>query len=382
MAKIYVETPWDLAPDSTSKYEIYNPDDQYILGNAVEPIQKYDGVSFVDLDGGAPKGNIFAVYKDRLIVAGDTNHPHRLWFSHVRNGEGWSTATDWLDVRPDDGGKINGLQVQGDELIISKSNEKIYGWQIYDGNDPANSRIRLIEDDKGLVSNQASTVLDDVMYYLARERVDTIPAEIPAGLSNIVEEVVKGVASFANRAVGSNDGKVYVALGDITVSIGDDVELSNAVLVYDTSVAAFYIRDNIDARVFAKFIESEQENLYFGDTSGRVYKIGEGNLAGEDPIHMRVRTKPFLRELGSNISFKRLGVYMDDPDGTVVSVRTNLDSKKTTMIGSVRESPVQWFDLKDITGPLLQVEFTHSNENARPRLLGIDIDYDEQGRKE
>lgn len=383
MCAIYLtETPWDIAPDNTSKFEIYEPSDQYILGNAVDRLKKYDGSQFENLDGGAPSGNILAIYKDRLLVAGDAGYPHRIWFSHIRNGEGWSLDNDWLEVYPEDGGKINGFGIQDDELIISKDNGKQYGWRIFEDGLPENSRLRIVDNDKGFVNKEAIAVLDNVLYYLDRDRLDTIPARNRGGLSYIVDEVIAGIQSFNNTAMGSNDGRVYVALGDITIDIGDEVSLSDAVLVYDSINEAFYIRDNVNAKVFSKFISSDsQEKIYFGDESGRVFKLEDGNTAGGNPIHMRLRTKAFFRELGENIHLKKVGIYMDDPDATVVNYRTSLNEKFSKSLGTVTKEPVHWFEV-DITGPLFQLEFTHSNVNARPRLLGIDIDYVKQGDAE
>ena len=380
--RILTETPFDIAPDSTSAFRIYDVDDQYIQANATDSIQKYDGDSFIGLKGDPPNGNILAVYKYRLMVAGDTSFPHRIWYSHIRNGEGWSKDTDWIDVYPEDGGKINGLGIQDDELIISKDNGRLYGWLIYEDGRPENSRLRMVEDDKGFVNQKSRTVMDNVLYYLDRERIDSVPVLARGGVSYIVQDVIDGIKNFDNTSMGSNDGKVYAALGDISIEIGDTIELDDAVLVYDTINQAFYLRDGINAKVFSKFVETDgQEELYFGDTTGRVYKVNDGNLAGANPIHMRVRTKPYFRELGVNVDIKKVGIFMDDPDGTVVNYRTSLNQAFVKNLGVVTKEPVQWFD-KQISGPLLQLELTHSNTDSRPRLLAIEINYETRGKSE
>lgn len=379
MPRFLLETPFDVAPTSASKFEIYDAEDQYILGNAIDPIQKYDGTDFVPLQGNAPKGNILAVYKGMLIVAGDPAFPHKFWVSHLFNGEGWSRDTGWGEVYPNDGGKINGFAIQDDELKISKSNGRLYGWQIFEDGNPDNSRLRVIEDDKGMVNQKSVAVVDNVMYYLDRNQFDQIPVAKKGGLSYSVQEIIDGVRSFNNTNIGGTDGKVYIALGDITIDVGDETTITGAVLVYDTVLDGFYIRDNIDARVFSTFIASETEDFYFGDSSGRVFKLNDGLTAGGDPIHMRIRTKPFLRELGKMLHIKKVGIYMDDPDGTVVTYRTDLNEAFKNELGSVVEEPVHWFRPEQIKGPLLQLEFGHGNIKARPRLVAIEIHYITEG---
>lgn len=384
MAKYLLETPWDTTPDTTSNFEIYEPDDFYILGNATDSTLKYDGVGdFVDLEGNAPKGNIFAIYKDRLMIAGDTSFPHRIWYSHIRNAEGWSRKVDWIDIRPEDGGLINGLGIQNDELIISKDNQKLYGWRIFDDGDPTNSRFRIIEDDKGAINKDTMQTLEDVLYYLDRNLVGSVPAGTKGGLSFIVQEVINGITSFETVSVGISDGRVYFFLGDITIDIGDTVSLTDAVLVLDTVNAAYYLRDRMNARVFSKFIETDgNERLFFGDDNGRVFKVDEGTKAGSDPIHMRIRTKPYFRELGTNITVHRVAVIMDDPDGTLVTFRNSLNENFDKQVGTVTKEPIQWFDLKKAEGPLFQMEFSHSNVDARPRLNGFIIEWREEGEVE
>lgn len=379
MATLNLETPWDTTPTSNSDFEIYDVDDYYILGNATDNTLKSDSTNFEDLEGGAPKGNIFIVYKNMLMIGGDPDFPHRIWYSHIRNAEGWSLDTDWIDVRPEDGGILNSFGVQNDELIVGKDNQKTYGWRIYEDGDPANSRLRLIEDDKSPINKDSLATLEDVLYYLDRNLIGSVPAGSKGGLSFIVQEIIDGIQSFNNVSVGVNDGKVYFFLGDVSINIGDVVELSDAVLVLDTVNAAFYLRDKTNARVWSKFIESDgSERLYFGDNSGRVFKMDEGTKAGNDPIHMRVRTKPLFRDLGSNITVSKVGVLMDDPDGTLVTYRTVLHQKFGKSVGSVVTEPIQWFEV-DAEGPLFQLEFSHSNLNARPVLNGFILIYREEG---
>lgn len=380
--KFLVETPWDVQPDSSSIFEIYNPSDQYIMGNGVDKMQKFDGTDWQDLEGDTPRGNILAIYKFRLMVAGDPSFPHRIWYSHLRNGEGWTKDTDWIDVYPEDGGKINGFEIQGDELKVSKDNGRFYGWQIFDDGRPEASRLRIIEDNKGALNQQSLTMMDDILYYLDRERLETIPVSTRGGISYVVDEIIKGIESLDKTAMGSNDGKVYVALGDITIDLGDEITITNAVLIYDYINQGFYIRDNVEARVFSKFIDSTGvEDMYFGDSNGRVFKMDSGTLAGASPLHMRIRTVPYFRDTGDRIHISKVGIFMDDPDATVVNYRTELNEKFVHNLGTVIKEPVQWFPC-DITGPLLQFEFTHSNRITRPRLLGIEIEYEPRGKPE
>lgn len=374
-----VESSWDTTPDSTSVYEIYNPDDQLIIGNGVDNTKKYDTIDFTDLEGGAPKGDILFIYKDYLCIAGDPNFPHRIWISHLRNGEGWSKNTQWIDIRPEDGGKINGAKIVNDEAIISKGNGRKYGWRIYDDGDPTKSTLREIEDDKGTLNPRAETLHERVNYYLDRNGLFTIPSSEAGGLTYIVQEVIDALPAeiVTDAAMGSNNGKIYVSLGDISFELEDTISLVDAVLVYDVINDQFYLRDNMSARIFTRFINSDnEEGLYFGDDNGRVFQLEQGTKAGSENIVMRLRTPAYL-QTGNTIHVEKVKVWMEDPDGTVITYRTDTTQPFQKQVGVVTQNTWQEFPL-DATGKCFQMEFIHANANIRPRLNKFEITYREE----
>lgn len=372
MAILYTETPWDVSPDSTSQFEIYNADDQIIMANGTDSIKKYDGTDFTSLEGGSPNGSIVVIYKGRLVILDNAS---TLWFSHIRNAEGWSTNFDYLPVFPEDGGKFNGADVQNDELIISKTNGKLYGWRIFDDGDPQNSRLRQIEDSQGFVNFRSKALLREILYYLDRNVLDTVGGNKQAGgISYPIQEVIEGIQSYDNIAIGANDGKVYISLGNIEINIDEVISLTNAVIVFDTVTGGLSLRDDMSALVFTRFIDSSSvEDLYFGDANGKVFKLNDGTKAGENNIQMRIRTKPFLSDLGKRITINKVCIFMDEPDNTTVHYRTNTQDKFSNILGEVTNSP-QWFEVA-AEGACLQLEFTHSRSNARPTLKKITIDY-------
>lgn len=374
---INVETSWVTNPDSTSVYEIYNPDDQLIIGNGLDNTKKWDLVTFTDLEGEAPKGSILFVYKEYLCIAGDPSFPHRIWISELRNAEGWRRNTQWLDLKPEDGGKINGAVIVNDEAIISKSNGRKYGWSIYQDGDATKSTVRIIEDDKGVLNPRAETVYERVNYYLDRNGVFTVPVSEAGGISYVVDEIIKAIpkSTTDDIAMGSNNGKLYISLGDITLNLGDTININDAVLVYDVVNVQFSLRDNMSARCFTRFIDdSNEEYLYFGDTNGKVYKLDSGTKAGASNIVMRVRTPMHFQELGKLIHIENVKVFTEDPDGTVVTYRTDVTQPFRKQVGVITQQPWQSFETT-IKGSGFQMEFIHANANVRPTIKGYEITY-------
>lgn len=384
--KYYTETPWDTAPDNSSQYEIYEPDDFWLYGNGVDPIQKYDLTDIEDLEGAPPKASLFIVYKNRLLAAGDPSFPHRIWYSHIRNAEGWSKNTDWIDVYPEDGGKINGFGIQDDELLISKNNGRQYGWRIYDDGLPEKSKVRVVEDDRGQVGPRAGITARNVRYYVARKFMETYPPSQKGGLSYVIQQIFDAIddSVLEDIATGAKNDKIYASIGDLTFTAGTEITLTDVVAVYDVANNAFYLRDQVDARVFTKFIDptTEIENLYFGSSGGVVYKMDDGTQAGTSPIQMVIRTKNYFEDLERNVVVSRVGIIMDEPGGTEVRYRMTSHGDYEHELGLVNEEPIQWFNPDGAEGPFFSLQFTHTGTNARPVLKGWIIVYREAGRNQ
>ena len=179
----------------------------------------------------------------------------------------------------------------------------------------------------------------------------------------------------SEAAMGANDGKVYVFLGDLEIELEETISLTDVVLVYDVINGQFYLRDNMSARAFTRFIDTDNdERLYFGDENGKVYKVDEGTQAGSANIVMRVRTPVHLQELGVPIHIELVRIYMDDPDATIITYRTDPTLPFQKHVGVVTEQPWQEFELSTL-GRCFQMEFIHTNANIRPTIKGYEIHY-------
>jgi len=61
------------------------------------------------------------VFRNRLWLAGDEDHPSRITFSGVNDFEDWSTVTGgFIEVEKDDGQRITGMHAYQGDLIVYK----------------------------------------------------------------------------------------------------------------------------------------------------------------------------------------------------------------------------------------------------------------------
>ena len=70
-------------------YSVY--DDDLYLGNAVESLYKWDGITFTEY-ATAPKGNVLEVFDDKMFITGVIAEPLTLYYSATTD------PTDWTDT--------------------------------------------------------------------------------------------------------------------------------------------------------------------------------------------------------------------------------------------------------------------------------------------
>lgn len=101
-------------PEAQFGYEVY--DDTLYLGNGVESLYSFNGSAFTAF-GSAPKGNILAIFEDRLFIAGVTDEPLSAYYSNTGDPETY-TPTDVLKPLGTD--HVTGLVNYFGQLLIFK----------------------------------------------------------------------------------------------------------------------------------------------------------------------------------------------------------------------------------------------------------------------
>ena len=66
------------------------------------------------LTGSPPSGKHLAVYKDRLVLAGTSAEPQRLYFSDAGDAASWDTTSRWIDSS----GEIRGIYSLRNAILI------------------------------------------------------------------------------------------------------------------------------------------------------------------------------------------------------------------------------------------------------------------------
>lgn len=218
-----------------------------------------------------------AVFQDRVYVAnnrqtGASRQGSRLYFSSLPGATiTWTTASDYVDINPDDGDEITALENNGNKLLVFK-NRALYRWDY--GQTEADRLIGVGTESQECVK----TNLDlGITFFANSNGVYAYTGGRPRLISRKIQSLIEAVpAANWNDAVAEVDKEhYYLYLGDsITL---DATVYTNVMAVYNIPLDAWVIYTlNTPWRVANKLILSGAEEIYFGSSRGRTYKWNSG----------------------------------------------------------------------------------------------------------
>lgn len=258
----------------------------------------------------APKGNFIELHYDRLWIAGDSENPDRVYFSTSNvNGADIEDFTvplseedeinqhgGFLDVRSYDGGKVIGMKVIFNSVVIfkNKSAYKIYG------SSPTNYQLVEIFSCNGAIADKSIVAGNNGAYFLNSDGIYFFDGTNTNLVSKKIKNIIKRMnTSYADKAVGIyQDNKYYLSIPV------DNSETNNLLIEFDVTNGSFmtYNVGNI-----TYFLEYKNEVLY---SSGKYVK---SLFNGTTPMPLKWQT-PFVdfgvknaRKMSEYIYFRARG---------------------------------------------------------------------------
>lgn len=243
------------------------------------PKSSADGSSW-DATGltNAPTAKYGVVHKNQVFMAANSTYPDRLWWSDPATyaaALAW-TVTNYVDINPSNNDNITGLAVNKNRIIIFKE-RSMYRWN----ND---SEIPDYLTNVGAVSQETIQTSNSLTFFLGRSKKDVgvyvySGNDDPRLISNPVKKFLDAMdMSILSTTSGYVTDDTYgVWIGDCSnVEIaGEERDFSDVILVYTISRDEWTIYTDTPARIFAPFISSGAEYVYFGDNNGNVFKLND-----------------------------------------------------------------------------------------------------------
>ena len=224
----------------------------------------------------APSGDFIELHYDRLWIAGDKEHPDRVYFSTSNvNGADIEDFTiplaeeeeinmhgGFLDVRSYDGSKIIAMKVIFNSVVIfkNKSAYKIYG------SSPSNYQLVDLFSCNGAIADKSICVGNNGAYFLNNDGIyyydGTNTTLVSRKIKNIISRMNK---NYADKSVAIYyDNKYYIAIPV------DGSETNNMLIEYNTINQSFM---TYDIGNISSFLEFDNELLYSsGNTLRSLFK--------------------------------------------------------------------------------------------------------------
>lgn len=317
-----------------------------------------------------------AVFQDRVYFAnGATSNRSRFWFSSLPSSGAvtWNTTDDWVDVNPDDGDQITGLENNGNRLLIFK-NRALYRWT-----------FGQVEPDRLIgvgTSSQASikTNLDvGVTFFANPNGVYAYAGARPKLLSRKIQDIIDGVADWTAVYAEIDNDHYYLSVGTVTI---DGRSYANTVLVYHISLDAWSVYQlALRPTMMARLSETAPiENVYFGSTDGRTYKFLSGTSDNDVEIAAEFRSKEYLLNFPDVVTVDRIDAFAQNQGTTRTLI--DLDRKDIPYdIGmlTARVTNQRPSDLR--RGNSVRVYFYDNSKNDTV-IEGFNIDFDVETRRD
>lgn len=267
--------------------------------NGVDACLSYDG-STASAVADIPVGKYARWFNNYLFVAGNSTYPSRLYFSGVGTPETWNVL-DYIDVNPDDGDIITGLNALGSELLITKRN-KVY---TFTGMSIASFAVKDLNEKIngfGNISHRSIQNIGNDTLFLSF--VGTVPhirsvkrtqyAVTVAGgvISDNISGTLDGLnKSLLNISASAFDGRRYY----LSIPNGSST-YNNLVIVYDSIGKGFTRWTGVKAAAFVLSTISGKSEIYFQEASAdsKVYKFDTSNSDNGAAIDFQYKTRAFI----------------------------------------------------------------------------------------
>jgi len=317
-----------------------------------------------------------AVFQDRVYLAnGGGSNRSRFWFSSLPDGGAitWNTTDDWVDVNPDDGDQITALENNGNRLLIFKK-RALYRW--YFGQVEADRLIGV-----GTLSQACvKTNLDvGITFFANQNGVYAYAGGRPKLLSRKIQDIIDAVSDWEEVYGEVDEDHYYLSIGNITI---DGRTFSNVVLVYHISLDAWSMYSMATpVKMMARLIESgEVQNVYFGSTDGKTYKLNDGTSDDGTEIATVFRSKEYLLNYPETVRLDRLDMFSQTHGTTQVYVDNDREDEPNyvgTLTGRVSTLSVK--DLRRMN--TMRVYLADNSTNASV-VEGFSAEYSEERRKD
>lgn len=226
-----------------------------------------------DITTYAPKGKYLELHYDRLWLAGDTDNPDRVYFTTADvNGfdiDDWTYPTEeaeanqhggFIDCSSWDGGKIIGLKVIFDDVLIFKNKTIYKTFGTYPGN---YQKVELFSSEGG-IADRSIVKAHNKAYFVASEGIFVYDGTNVLPISQKLQNTWKTLnKDYLYKSVGVFYENKYI----LAVPEGNST-VNNLIIEFNTDTNAYTLVRGITVNSFLEY----NNELLFADNIGYINK--------------------------------------------------------------------------------------------------------------
>lgn len=279
-----------------------------IGSNGVDAIKRYDGSTVQNLTNAPAGGNYIVQHSNRLYCAVGNS----VKFSALRIPTDWTTVDDAGEIvhETNDGETVNGLKASSGHVTVSKPSSV---YELY-GKGPSSYTLEPAGTDIGVTNNKAMTLHDDRLPFIGRDAIYQYSGGIrpQKDFSTNVQAFIRDMnsAQLSKCSAGSDIENIYFSL-----PLGSATE-NDTIFQYHPVKRTWFPWKNISPTHFVRI----GQDLYIGDTSGRVLKL-TGTTDNGTAIAWKAVFKPFTAATANRLMhWFKLWVVADVPTGSTMNM--------------------------------------------------------------
>jgi len=260
------------------------------MWNGYDTPMQYDGTTVSDVSGSPPNGKYVVFRKDRLYVAGDPNNPNRIYFCDTGNPTSWSTGSNYIDIRSNDGDMITGILPLGDSLVIYKNNSV---WMLA-GTQTSDFFLSMVLSKVGCMAPGTLVEYHNIHIFLHRLGVFSFNGVNAQILSEKIEPRILDInATYIAKAAGG----IYKNHYWLSLTKTGDTENKDTYLL-NMQLGAWTYFSGLSPNVFTSWNgPTDKGELFCGDsTNGFVWQLDTGTTDGSQIIETYFYSKYFSVE--------------------------------------------------------------------------------------
>jgi hypothetical protein len=360
----YMTVTWSAVPGAIG-YNIFGRKDgawysiTYLEGNGsttyVDKATVTPNEAIVPQEGnstGGQKGNLLAIYKDSLFIAGDITNPSRLYYSG--GGDKINDFTvggggGFIDIAKNDGQKITGMIMFKDSLIVFKE-RSIYKFTFTTSGLP---QIEQVNPAIGCVAPRSIVAVENDIFFAGEDGIYTMGNE--AGFAfdvlrtNELSVPIRPIYETVDPTYLQNIAAVYAKKNGQNLVIFSYTEQGSTTntkaMVYDRQRLGWLpVWTNINANCWAVYKDSagERHILYGDDSSGYVKEIltGTDDYGSQINAYFELKSESFKTGTNHYKTLNMIDLLLRNPIGTIILkiIVDGVSTSKTVNLTTIQPS--------------------------------------------